>query len=207
MTTTETPNPLREMVREMWVPQLLMGIVALVLGVLVLLWPGVSILAASVLLGIYLVASGIAQVIFAFGLDVSGGYRVLLFITGALSLILGVLAFRQLGQGNAGLAVLLLALWIGIGFIFQGVAATALAISYRDLPGRGWHIFFGVTSVIAGLIVLVWPFGSIVVLALVTGIMLVILGITQIFSSFGTRHDLRTAEKRVSRVIHPNRVA
>ena len=195
------------MVREMWVPQLLMGIVALVLGVLVLLWPAVSILAASVLLGIYLVASGIAQVIFAFGLDVSGGYRVLLFITGALSLILGVLVFRQLGQGNAGLAVLLLALWIGIGFIFQGVAATALAISYRDLPGRGWHIFFGVTSVIAGLIVLVWPFGSIVVLALVTGIMLVILGIMQIFSSFGTRHDLRTAEKRVSRVIHPNRVA
>src|SRR5271165_3845962 len=102
MTTTATPNPLREM----WVPQLLMGIVALVLGVLVLLWPGVSILTASVLLGIYLVASGIAQVILAFGLELSGGYRVLWFITGALSLILGVLAFRQLGQGNAGLTVL-----------------------------------------------------------------------------------------------------
>ena len=195
------------MLREMWVPQLLMGIVALVLGVFVLAWPGVSILAASVLLGLYLVASGIAQVILAFGLDVSGGYRVLLFITGALSLILGVLAFRHFGQGDAALAVLLLALWIGIGFIFQGVAAATIAISNRDLPGRGWHIFFGVTSIIAGLIMLVWPFGSIVVLALVTGIMLVVIGITQIFSSFGTRHDLRTAEKRVSRVIHPNRAA
>ncbi len=192
------------MLREMWVPQLLMGIVALVLGVFVLAWPGVSILAASVLLGLYLVASGIAQVILAFGLDVSGGYRVLLFITGALSLILGVLAFRHFGQGYA---VLLLALWIGIGFIFQGVAAATIAISNRDLPGRGWHIFFGVTSVIAGLVMLVWPFDSIVVLALVAGIMLVVIGITQIFSSFGTRHDLRTAEKRVSRVIHPNRTA
>jgi uncharacterized membrane protein HdeD (DUF308 family) len=204
MTTTKTPNPLREMLREMWVPQLLMGIVALVLGVFVVAWPGVSILAASVLLGLYLVASGIAQVILAFGLDVSGGYRVLLFITGALSLILGVLAFRHFGQGYA---VLLLALWIGIGFIFQGVAAATIAISSRDLPGRGWHIFFGVTSVIAGLVMLVWPFDSIVVLAYVTGIMLVVIGITQIFSSFGTRHDLRTAEKRVSRVIHTNRAA
>ena len=200
MTTTATPNPLREM----WVPQLLMGIVALVLGVLMLVWPGVSILAASVLLGLYLVASGIAQVIMAFGLEVSGGYRVLWFITGALSLILGVLAFRHFGQGYA---VLLLAIWIGVGFIFQGVAATALAISNHDLPGRGWTIFFGVTSVIAGLIVLAWPFDSIVVLALVTGIMLVLIGITQVLSSFGTRHDLRTAEKRVSRVIHPNGVA
>ena len=202
MTTTETPNPLREL----WVPQLLMGIVALVVGVLVLAWPGVSILAASVLLGVYLVASGIAQAILAFGLEVSGGYRVLLFITGALSLILGVLAFRHFGQGYA---VLLLAIWIGVGFIFQGVAATTIAISNKELPGRGWSIFFGVTSVIAGLVVLAWPFDSIVMLALVTGIMLVVIGLTQVFGSFGTRKDLRTAEKRVSRVIPgaPNRAA
>ena len=194
MTTTSTPNPLREM----WVPQLLMGIVALVLGVLLLVWPGVSILAASVLLGVYLVASGIAQVILAFGLELSGGYRVLWFITGALSLILGVLAFRHFGQGSA---VLLLAIWIGVGFIFQGVAATAIAISNKELPGRGWSIFFGVTSVIAGLVVMVWPFDSIVMLALFTGIMLVVIGIAQVVSSIGTRKDLRTAEKRVSQVI------
>ena len=194
MTTTATPNPLREM----WVPQLLMGIVALVLGVLLLVWPGMSILAASVLLGIYLVASGIAQVILAFGLELSGGYRVLWFITGALSLILGVLAFRHFGQGSA---VLLLAIWIGVGFIFQGVAATTIAISNKELPGRGWSIFFGVTNVIAGLVVMVWPFDSIVMLALFTGIMLVVIGMTQVVSSIGTRKDLRTAEKRVSQVI------
>ena len=103
----------------------------------------------------------------------------------------------------------LLAIWIGVGFIFQGVAATTIAISNKELPGRGWTIFFGVTSVIAGLVVLAWPFDSIVMLALVTGIMLVVIGLTQVFSSFGTRKDLRTAEKRVSRVIPgaPNRVA
>ena len=194
MTTTATPNPLREM----WVPQLLMGIVALVLGVLLLVWPGVSILAASVLLGVYLVASGIAQVILAFGLELSGGYRVLWFISGALSLVLGVLAFRHFGQGSA---VLLLAIWIGVGFIFQGVAATTIAISNKELPGRGWSIFYGVTSVIAGLVVMVWPFDSIVMLALFTGIMLVVIGMAQVVSSLGTRKDLRTAEKRVSQVI------
>jgi uncharacterized membrane protein HdeD (DUF308 family) len=57
--------------------------------------------------------------------------------------------------------------------------------------------------------VLAWPFDSIVMLALVTGIMLVVIGITQVFSSFGTRKDLRTAEQRVSGVVlgAPNRAA
>ena len=202
MTTNETPT----LLRELWVPQLLIGIVALVLGVLVLVWPGISIVTASVLLGIYLVASGIAQVVMAFGMEVSGGYRVLLFITGALSLALGILAFRHFGQGYA---VLLLAIWIGVAFIFQGVAAIAIAISNRELPGRGWAIFFGVLSVIAGVIVLAWPFDSLGVLALVTGIMLVLIGLTEIFSSFGTRNDLRTTEKRLSRVVPgaPHRAA
>jgi len=196
MTTNDTLNP----VRELWVPQLLMGIVALVLGVLVLFWPGISIVVASVLLGIYLVVSGIAQIIMAFGMEVSGGYRVLLFITGALSLVLGVLAFRHFGQGYA---VLLLAIWIGVGFVFQGVAAIAIAISNSELPGRGWAILFGVLSAIAGVVVLAWPFGSLGVLALVTGIMLVLIGLTEIFSSFGTRNDLRKTEKRLSRLAPP----
>jgi uncharacterized membrane protein HdeD (DUF308 family) len=89
------------------------------------------------------------------------------------------------------------------------VAATTIAISNKELPGRGWSIFFGVTSVIAGLVVLAWPFDSIVMLAIVTGIMLVVIGITQVISSFGTRKDLRTAEKRVSQVIPgaPSRAA
>ena len=54
---------------------------------------------------------------------------------------------------------------------------------------------------IAGLVVMVWPFDSIVMLALFTGIMLVVIGLAQVVSSIGTRKDLRTAEKRVSQVI------
>ena len=195
MTTTSTPNPLREM----WVPQLLMGIVALVLGVLLLVWPGVSILAASVLLGVYLVASGIAQVILAFGLELSGGYRVLWFISRRAVADLGCPGLPPLRPRVCG------------------SAAGHLDRRRVHLPGGGRNddrdqqqgaartgrrsIFFGVTSVIAGLVVMVWPFDSIVMLALYTGIMLVVIGIAQVVSSIGTRNDLRTAEKRLSQVI------
>ena len=87
-------------------------------------------------------------------------------MSGALSIALGVFAFRDF---NDGAAVWLLTLWIGIGFIFQGVSASALAISLPIMPERGWYIFFGVLTVIAGMVVLVWPISSIVVLAIFAG--------------------------------------
>jgi uncharacterized membrane protein HdeD (DUF308 family) len=97
------------------------------------------------------------------------------------------LAFRHYQEGWP---ILLLAIWIGVGFIFQGVAESGLAISYRQLPDRPWHIFLGVLSIIAGMVVIAWPFGSIAVLALVTGVCLVIIGIAQIVWSLRARNRI-----------------
>jgi uncharacterized membrane protein HdeD (DUF308 family) len=176
----------------LWKSELVSGILSLIVGVLVLWRPGKSILVAAVLFGVYLLITGIAQVIFAFALHVSAGSRILLFISGAASLILAVLAFRHFGQGYA---VLLLAIWIGIGFIFRGVATTVSAISDPALPGRGWSIFFGVITLLAGIVVLASPFASIVTLAIVAGIWFVVIGVFEIVSSFG----IRKASKELSR--------
>lgn len=175
---------------------MLTGVLSVILGVLVLVWPGKSILVAAVLFGAYLLVSGIAQVIFAFSLHVAAGGRVLLFISGAASLILAVLAFRHFGQGYA---VLLLAIWIGVGFIFRGVATTVSAISEPGVPGRGWNIFFGVITLIAGIIVIASPFESIVTLALVVGIWLIVIGVMEIVSAFG----MRRASKKVEEFTNP----
>jgi uncharacterized membrane protein HdeD (DUF308 family) len=193
MTTFETPP----VISNLWKTVLAWGVLTLILGVAVLAWPGMSIAVAAVLLGGYLLVSGIAQVVSAFALDVSGGERVLMFISGGLSLVLGVLAFRYLDQGYA---IWLLAIWVGIGFIFQGVAETSLAISYPGLPGRGWHIFLGAISVIAGMVVLAWPIDSIVVLAIVTGAWLVAIGISQIIWAFQARRGIKTTERGFKRV-------
>jgi uncharacterized membrane protein HdeD (DUF308 family) len=202
VTTIETPRPLQYL----WQSMLLAGITTLVLGGLILGWPGKSIITAATLLGIYLLVSGIAEVVFAFSLHVTVPYRVLLFITGALSVALGILSLRHFGDSYA---VLLLAIWIGVGFLFQGVAMTATAISYRDLPGRGWGIFFGVVSILAGVVVLAWPFDSIEMLAYVAGAWLVVIGVFEIVAALSTRHDVNTAEKRISQVFEtaPNKVA
>ena len=89
------------------------------------------------------------------------------------------------------------------------MAATATAISLPDLPARGWTIFFGVISVIAGVVVVAWPFGSLVVLTVVAGIWLVVIGMTEIVGGFAMRNDLKKAEQTVARVVHgaPTRAA
>ena len=138
--TTEAPPAL---LPHLWKSALLSGLVAVILGIIVLAWPGISILVAAILFGAYLLVTGISQVVMAFSLDVTAGGRVLLFISGAAALILAVLAFRHFGEGYA---VLLLAIWIGVGFIFRGTATTVAAVSDPTLP---WLIVLGVFEVVS----------------------------------------------------------
>ena len=176
----------RSLFHHFWKATLLSGVLTAVVGVLILVWPGKSITVAAVLFGVYLLVSGVAQVIFAFSLPVSAASRILLFVSGAASLVLAVLAFRHFGEGYA---ILLLAIWIGVGFVFRGVATTVAAVSDPHLPARGWSIFFGVITILAGIIVLASPLDSLVTLTLVIGIWLIILGVMEIVSSFGIRSD------------------
>jgi uncharacterized membrane protein HdeD (DUF308 family) len=73
--------------------------------------------------------------------------------------------------------------------VWPGISILVAAISERGLPGRGWLIFYGVISLIASYVVMAWPFDSIVVLAITTGVWLVIMGVFEIVSAFGIRKD------------------
>lgn len=189
MTTTAVPP----LLPHLWKSILLSGVLALVLGVLVLVWPAKTILVAAIFFGAYLLVTGISQVFHAFTLHVSAGGRVLLFISGAAALILAVMCFRSLQN-----SILLLAIWIGIGFIFRGMATTVSAISDPDTPGRGWEIFVGVISLLAGIVVLASPFESLATLTLVVGIWLVVIGVFEIVASFGVRKASKDIGKRIA---------
>ena len=195
MQTTPGTAPVPSLLPHLWKSALVSGILSLIVGAVILAWPGISILAAAIAFGVYLLITGAAQVVFAFSLHVSAGSRILLFISGAASLILAVLAFRHFGQGYA---VLLLAIWIGIGFIFRGVATTVSAISDPVLPGRGWSIFIGVISLLAGIVVLASPFDSIVTLTIVVGVWFAVIGVFEIVSSFGIRKASKELARGVS---------
>jgi uncharacterized membrane protein HdeD (DUF308 family) len=190
MTTIETPT----VVGHLWKSVLALGVLTLILGVAVLIWHGDAIVAASVVFGVYLLMSGVAQAIAAFTVGMSLGSRVLFFITGALSVVLGYFAFRDF---NNAAAVWLLAMWIGVGFIFQGLTATVLAIYVPELPARGWYIFVGILTVIAGVVTIVWPISSIVVLAIFAGSWLVVVGSTEVVSALSARITVKKVERGI----------
>jgi uncharacterized membrane protein HdeD (DUF308 family) len=193
-----------DQVRGISTAAILSGLFAVVLGVVILAWPQPSLVAAAVLFGAYLVVSGVAQVFLAFSLPASAGSRLLNLISGVASVTLGILAFRHFGEGYA---ILLLAIWVGVGFIFRGVSVTASAIAVPQFPGRGWAIFFGFIGIIAGYVVLAYPFDSIETLALVVGACLIILGEVEVGSGVGMRRDVKKAENSVKSADWPVRAA
>ncbi|MEU6550786.1 HdeD family acid-resistance protein [Streptomyces sp. NPDC046915] len=175
-------GPLHALSRAAWQVVLVTGVASLILGILVLVWPGPSLLAAGVLFGLYLLISGVFQLGAAFGTHKATSLRVLAFISGALSILLGLFCFRGPMQ-----SILLLALWIGIGWLIRGITQTLAAAHDSTVPARGWQIFLGIVTFVAGIVLVVSPFRSVAVLTVVAGWWLVVVGIVEIVTSIGIR--------------------
>lgn len=175
-------GPLRQLARSAWQLLLLTGVLAVALGVIVLVWPGKTLVVAGVVFGIYLVVSGIGYVFAAFGTHAGAAMRVLTFVGGVVSVVLGLFCFR-----NELESIMLLALWIGIGWLFRGITLLAAALSFDHLPARGWQALSGVIIVIGGVVLIVSPLDSIAILALVAGWWLIVIGIIDVITAFQVR--------------------
>ncbi|MGW0206813.1 HdeD family acid-resistance protein [Streptomyces sp. NPDC003233] len=185
-------GPLHALSQAAWQVVLVTGTASLVLGVLVLGWPGPSLLVAGVLFGLYLLTSGVFQLVAAFGTHRATSLRVLAFISGALSILLGLLCFRGPMQ-----SILLLGLWIGIGWLIRGITQTIAAAQDSRMPGRGWQILLGVLTFVAGIVLIDAPFRSVAVLTLVAGVWLLVVGIVEIVTAFSIRGRAKAIPRTV----------
>jgi uncharacterized membrane protein HdeD (DUF308 family) len=155
-------------------------------GVIVLAWPGKTVVVAGFLFGIYLVVSGVGYMLAAFGTHSGAAMRVLAFLTGAVSLVLGFFCFRDKLE-----SIMLLGLWIGIGWVFRGMTMLASALTFDHMPGRSWQALSGVITVIGGGVLIISPLDSIEILALLAGWWLIAIGLMDIISAWQVRRRLR----------------
>jgi uncharacterized membrane protein HdeD (DUF308 family) len=164
-----------------WV--LTFGIVTLLAGILALAWPGRTVVVLAVLFGVQLVVAGIFRFVAALATDdETGATRVLLALLGVLSFIVGLYALRHILVTIATLALLL-----GIFWIVNGAIEVFTALSHRRMPGRGWTILMGLLSMVAGVVVLVYPGISLVTLAVVLGVWLLVFGVMEVGLAFRLR--------------------
>ncbi|MFF3876130.1 HdeD family acid-resistance protein [Streptomyces sp. NPDC001978] len=168
-----------------WQILLTTGLAAIALGVVVLAWPKETLRVVGVLFGIYLLVTGVFQLAAAFGTHVPRHLRALHFLTGALSVLLGLICFRGTLQ-----SILLLALWIGFSWLLRGTTTTATAASAPAMPARGWMLFSGIIGMLAGIVLIVSPFTSIAALTLATGIMAIVLGVVEVFHAVRMRVEV-----------------
>lgn len=172
-------DALHEVGKSWWIV-LVVGILSVGLGLLFLIWPGRTVAVVAAIFGIYLLVSGVVQLVQGFNKELSSGERALAVIIGIISIALGVMCFRD-GIANG---VYILSLFVGFSFLFRGIYQLIVGIQNKGIEGRGLLITAGVLGVIVGIIFLVAPFQSISVLAMIAGIWLILLGLIEIFYSF-----------------------
>ena len=175
-----------------WVTLLIAGIITLILGLIVAFHPSGSLNVIAVLIGVLLLIGGLFHLIRMFASGAS--HRVWLGISGLLLIVLGVILIRHLH-----LTVALMGLIIGIAWIVQGLSGLAAGFSLPAGEGRGWWIFFGIVSLIGGIVVTAFPTNSVTVLAVLAGIWFIIQGILEIIGAFMIRRTLHRAEATIAR--------
>src|SRR5258708_35247311 len=166
-----------------WVWVLAFGIITLAIGILALAWPGRTLIVVAVVFGAQLIVMGIFRFVAAFASDdLSGGNRVLLALLGVLSLIIGLYAVRHIL-----ITLLALVLLLGIFWVVSGTVELFTALSHREMQSRGWTAFMGILSILAGIVILLYPGISLLVLAVVLSIWLLVFGVMQITLAFRIR--------------------
>jgi len=170
-----------------WV--LAFGILSVLLGICMLVWPSSTVVVIATFLGAYLLVSGIFQVVNAFASsELTTGFRWLIGISGFVSILLGLFAFRSIAH-----SVAILVLLIGFGWMIRGFTQLFEAIADKGMPARGWAIAMGILGVLAGLVVLMYPGPSLWALTLVAGIWLIVLGVAEIVGAFRLRSMVSAA--------------
>jgi len=176
MQTEEQETPMEFIAATTWQTTLFLGVATVILGLIVSFHPSGSLNVIAVLLGILMIISGIFHLIRVF--DSAEQHRVWLGIAGLLYIVIGVVLIRHLN-----LTVAVIGLIVGLTWIVQGLAALFGGIA-GSREGRGWWIFFGIVSLIAGIVVVADPISSVTVLAVLLGIWFIVMGLIEVSAAF-----------------------
>ncbi|KAA9110608.1 HdeD family acid-resistance protein [Microbacterium rhizomatis] len=156
------------------------GVIALIVGILILVWPGHSAQVVTAIIAIYAIAAGLVYAGLGIFSKTKGGWsRIGHIVLGILFIIAGIIAFANLTATTVTLAIFL-GIIIGIVWIVEGIVSLS---TLGDAASKGWTVFFAIISIIAGIVLLFSPL-YIAILWLFIGISLIVLGIIQIVRAF-----------------------
>ena len=176
--------------QRMWLLPVGFGLAGVVLGVLVVVWPGHTVSALTFLFGIYLLLTGVYRFVTAIQLKgVEPVARVVAIVLAVLSVAFGVLCVARPFHTASTLALVIGVFWLASG------ALTVFGAWQRSrrTPGRSPGLAGGVFAMIIGLLIMAFPGASLVVLAWILGCWLIFFGVSAVATGLTARKLLERA--------------
>ena len=175
-----------EAISAVWWLILLRGILLLILGGYALFRPGMTVLALTKVLGIFVLADGVVALLAGiFGWTESRGWTIL---RGILGIVIGIFVLGH-SAVVAGITAMVVVFVVAVQSIASGILEIVVAIRQRkEIKGEGWLILSGVLSIVFGLILAAAPLTSSLVLIRILGVFAICFGITLIVLAFRAKN-------------------
>ena len=175
MNNAEHTTKLETWVRDWWV-LLLLGIIALVVGVFAILWPFVSGVAFTAIFGIILIIASVVTLVHTIRMK-KEAWGIILGLL--ISLVYAAGGLLLLSYPVRGLFIATVVL--GITFTLQGIFQTAESLERIGRTGWGWRFVGAILTLILGIWILAaLPYSALWALGIVVGVNLLFVGIALI---------------------------
>jgi uncharacterized membrane protein HdeD (DUF308 family) len=166
---------------------IMIGVLAIIIGIVALAWPGITILALVILFAVYAFIDAGLQSVRAFTGRGAGPFLGHLLL-GVLDVIAGLIALAW-----PGVTVLVLVLIVGFWAFFGGFAEIFAAFRGGETAGtRTLFLIGGLVSVVFGIVLFSRPGLGAVTLALLFGLFSLTYGVSQIAMGTHLRQAGRT---------------
>ncbi len=165
-----------------WWMYLIIGVLALILGVFMLINPAITYEMMTLLLGLALLIFGVIEMIvgiFSRNIFVS---RAAVIIGAVLNIVLGILL-----AANPGIAALTLPLILGMWMLYQSFMTISYAGDLKNfkVKGYGLTLFCGIVLLVLAMLILLRPMTlGVVTVAAYIAISFIIYGLSEIVSAF-----------------------
>jgi uncharacterized membrane protein HdeD (DUF308 family) len=116
--------------------------------------------------------------------EIAKGAWIWSVVRGVLAILFGIIAMVS----PIGTAVVL-AVFIGIFAVVDGIVDLVDAIRHRGTSGVGLRVFLGIVSLLFGIIILVWPDKTLAFMVILIAIWSILIGALQIISNIGIRKE------------------
>jgi len=167
------------------------GLLSIAVGVVILLWPGISLFALTILFGAYALATGMVGLFYSFSAGAKGE-RAWLVFSSLLGIAVGVMVLAWPNISELALLYVIGAYAVVLGVIAIG-GAFSLPIDGGD---SALMILSGLVSILFGIVIFARPgTGALVTLALIAAFAL-ITGITELVVGIGGKRLLDSGRRR-----------